>query len=851
MRHIHLKAYIYTLKLPKCTADFITQILEDIYSLNTNELSLYKLDIAELFCRAMMVSSNLKFMEKIETYLIDKTFDHIKGLYNQYNETSSVYEVIMTFLFQLQLKRKVKEQIPEFELIADKLDDMSQIFLLKKDDKLLFPIGDLLNLVFKRNLTFKTIDKQTLNIFLLSMKIFKEQNIFEEKYKELIEKNNLKCLDYLSKNEYEPLGESSIWKENLVNNGSLVLINTLNHKIYIRSNTKEYFNNDANIDIEYNSFKEPIGYFYEDTLPQDVEFTSIEDIFKNGKTEEIFQLLEILYDENKYNTFLDKSLYKIHGKLYCTNKFVINDKSIIYISNTNDIKNEVIASRKELTTLLKQYNFVKLFENEECKFDCLLAGVLFDILNYFPEQNFKELSEFIKSINKNFQFEILNYLLSKNSLDECLKFFAYYTDKTKYIKSGPSIVSEKITELIYLPYEFPKNFIAKQMENLFNEPCNENNFIKPEITLNLNNEIQKIFYEGREIEHEILDIVDNIQESTGLLLNNKVYFSKDINMYADFCTRIDSINNYLLNWTSFMALPKDQVTNIIKTMRLQHDAISYLGKQYLEPEFETIAYLRLLHHCACFNLTEIENWNKFYSIIINHNILTFKYLYGHELNLKEGILYIPKDKEENDATLKSICDNYLFNSSGERTRTIYYNMVGINNGKYTSRNEEIKEIVFLFDNIIDGSSTIRCLNAYLSINAPLIKDYKNIQYYFCGDRKVDLIDILKTNNIKFKIRAFWATETGLKNVKDFIEKYCNEFFDNNGIAVDNNIELRTTQEFKQNVSDIYSKVFNDDDYPVLREFNLPSVTVFPEPVIQQNSIAAIFVRKDEVYKLKT
>ena len=842
MTPLHLKAYIYALKLPNCTIDFITHILNEIYSLNTNELSQYKKDIAELFCRTMIVSSTLKIMDKIETDIIDRTFEHIKGLYNQYNKkTSSVYEVIMTFLFQLQLKRKIKEQIPEFELIADKLDDMSQIFLLKKEEKLLFPIGDLLNLVFKRNLTFRTIDKQTLNIFLLSMKIFKNQNFFEEKYKDLIKTQNLKCLDYLSQNEYEPLGASSIWKENLVNNGSLVLINTLNHKIYIRSNNIEYFNNEDKVEIEYNSFREPIGYYYEDTLPQDVEFTSIEEIFNNGQTEEIFQLLEIIYDENKFNIFLDKSIFKIHNKLYCTNKFVDSDKSITFIFNNNDGKSEVNASRNEITSLLKRYSFIKLFENEICKLDCLLAGSLFDILNCFPEQNIKEISDFIKTKNSNFQFEIINFVLSQSSPDECLRFFLHYIDKTKYIKSKPTIVSEKITDMIYLPYVFPKNFIFKIMEKQFKEPCSDKNFIKPEIRLNIDNEVQKVIYEGNEINYQVLDKIDNIQESIGLLLNDKVLFSKDIDIFADFCKRIDDVNQDLLNDSLFAKLPKDQVTEIIKKMQLQSAALTDLGNIYLKPKFETIAYIRLFHHCVCFNLFDLENWNKFYSIILYHNILKFDYLKDKKLNLQEGILYIPKDKEENDATLKSIFSNYLFNSTAERTRSIYYNLVEKKDGKYTSRNHEIKEIIFIFDNIIDGASTIKSLNTYLNLNVPGIQPYQNIQFFYCDENKANIMDIIKTNNIKFKIHAFYSTEAGINNVKVFLNKYCNDYLDSDGIQIDNIIELRPSEDFIRNVKEIYDKKFNETDYPVLREFNLPSVNIFPAASIKQSSIASIFV----------
>ncbi|MBQ8777647.1 MAG: hypothetical protein IJZ71_09205 [Treponema sp.] len=174
-------------------------------------------------------------------------------------------------------------------------------------------------------------------------------------------------------------------------------------------------------------------------------------------------------------------------------------------------------------------------------------------------------------------------------------------------------------------------------------------------------------------------------------------------------------------------------------------------------------------------------------------------------------------------------------------------MLSKKNEKYISRKQEIKEIVFLFDNITCGSSTIRCMKSYLGID---VDSYKNIQNYFCDGQTVSIKDILEKNEIKFRIHAFYATDEGKNNVMEFIEQNCKEFFAVNGFKFDQKISKNVDEKFFDNVKEIYHKSFLESDYPFIREFNLPKVNVFPEQAVKAEHIVSIFIRKDEVYNKK-
>ena len=843
-------SYLNRLYLPECSKIEIELIFNEICKLNASDLEQIKSVLAEIFCQSMIIATKQTFMSDIDIKLINQTFNYIKGLYNDKKNSETTYENVMSFLFQLQITRKSSDNIPAFELIADKLDEMNLIFLLKQNDNLLFPIGELLTLIFQRNLNFTALDDKTLNVFLLSMKIFKKEPDFKTQYKSLIERCNLKCLEYLENPEYEPLGETNIWKENLVKNGSLVLLNTTKGKVYIRSNNEKYFGNDIEIEKEFNSKKEVIGYYCEYNLPENCILTSVREIFENGNIQDIYNLLELIYDKKCYNIFLKKALYKSNNSITTTNKFVDKDSLIILDNIDNENNSEIKSNRDEVSNLLKKYSFIKLFFNENCFTDFLLSGAMFHILKFFSEQKVIDLINFLRTKKENFQSEAINYVLENNCNDETnLKFFSKYKDLTDYIKSPKTILTKNITDFIFLPYRFPTSFLENKVSKIIKQDCNNPRFIKPRIEFNyMTDEIISVTYDESNLKWVLIDKVDFDSELYCLLIDDIVYISNELDEIAIFQNKIDGENRDLLFYNCLKNINNSQINDIIKKMELHKDALCDLGKSYLTPDFETIAIIRLLHHCKCFNLFDIGNWNKFYLIMCNHNFIDFSYLASQEFQLDEGIFYIPKDKEELDATLNTISGHYIFNTPGKKTRTFYHNVIDKNKRKYFSRKQQIKQIVFLFDNIIDGSSTIKCLNAYLKLKAKDIAPYISIQEYFCDKKKVSIMQILKTNKIKFRIRAFYATKEGKDNIEKFISNNCSNYFEPNGISVDNYINTRPSSFFINNVYELYGKKFNDADYPVIREFNLPKVNIFPNSVTKQNNIATIFVRKTEVYE---
>ena len=165
-------------------------------------------------------------------------------------------------------------------------------------------------------------------------------------------------------------------------------------------------------------------------------------------------------------------------------------------------------------------------------------------------------------------------------------------------------------------------------------------------------------------------------------------------------------------------------------------------------------------------------------------------------------------------------------------------------------NDKIEKIYFLFDTVLSGSQTVTNLKNYFPKKKLELENTKNrSQRYTCGRGIVTIKEIMEKNNIDEVTCVFINYAKDCKwegkvkrffndiNIKCNIKKCC-------PIIVDDAKKKQIIELSKK----IYGDIKTDDKfYPLIRKFNMPKKTVFPEDSLKNPKwISSIFVLKEEL-----
>ena len=226
---------------------------------------------------------------------------------------------------------------------------------------------------------------------------------------------------------------------------------------------------------------------------------------------------------------------------------------------------------------------------------------------------------------------------------------------------------------------------------------------------------------------------------------------------------------------------------------------------------------------------------------------------------QDNVLYVPKDRSQEDGVLKKIYNNYIRrNCRRDNDWWFAAPELTLNGGNYCINNNQIRTICFLFDNTLNGTATIRTLAVKLNkkdewlefvgsdesnqtvLTKKFNDDINKCDKYYCGGNEVSLEEIIRTNKPKLEICIYYGTVLGENTVNNFLQA-CNIF--------NFQVKVKKRVKDKRNCFEEEKKAFNLGDidfYPVIREYNMPKKTALPKRCVGDTAkVITLLAQKSE------
>lgn len=361
-----LKEINTTLHLPNLSEEVLYNCIVDYSSLNTHEIEESKDLAIEVFYG---ISTHIKDAELNNSKLINMYIRAYANIKNINTEKMVLTSKVLVFNFLKKINDDLlnqdnkifKDLVKNIEGIFSELDSIRFVFRIKNEDKFLFPISDILFHVLLND-DLSNDDLTFICKIRIALEIFKTGE-FEDK-KQILTKlkddYNIKLISYMCDMNHVILGGKEGWKTHLMKNKVICLVRNEN-EVYIRHPDRSYFDEtilkEYNIDkvqVEKNNNGNDIAYFVEFKLSNRIQFTSIEKLLLDNKSELKLELLFLLFKRNVKNVFLEYSMYLDENQIHLLNPFCIHDK--YFINSENAIKlNGLNSNDKIIKSYLKLY----------------------------------------------------------------------------------------------------------------------------------------------------------------------------------------------------------------------------------------------------------------------------------------------------------------------------------------------------------------------------------------------------------------------------------------------------------------------------------------------------------------
>lgn len=853
-----MKELVQCLNLPGNKQETLLEALNFLKNLNTDEIAANSEWVATLFCTTICNCTEEMVNESAIAKLILESYNNIKDLEGKYEEKVSVEIIIMRFLKRLndmsgmtggELTPIDDDMQQQFNVLCGKLEEMKIIFKLEDEKMTVFPIGKLLAVVIGKDYVFEKLDEVTLNTFLLALEIFDADKYIVEKNKldEIIDQCNLKCLKYLANQSTLRIG-GEVWKENFKRNGVLILGNVARGTIYIRHPAKSYFSSlegeERNkLESEKNTDSRDIAYFYEYSYNPTATFMSMKNILTSNDSDLQIAAIKEVYNHKLYNVFFDKAFIRVGNTVRAINPFAINDTVLVF--ENGEIRDANIANVTEYA--MKPFYLIKIIGKG---LDYVILGSICKLLGICNIQIDKIMDE-LNAVPENYQDNLIA-IWSKYTADfyeNVLEFQKEYFEDVRYIKKRKDIFQKRICDICWLPVKLSIQFL----ENKLLELCGER--IKGHgeyILLEKSEDFEgNIFYKNVQDNTEIaLDsIIEDGEEDWkkesffAIKYQDKYIVSSEIDSYIKLIRKIEEGNKDLNAIETFASHTETQIQIVLEAMKLQEGALTDI--ENCVAGFDEIARLRIMHHILCNKILTDDRWKNFIDIINAHQQLKYSYIKDLDV-LKEGVLIVPKERQESDSVMTSIINVYC-KKNATRNHDVYFNEIGENDEGYTYMGKKIEKIIFLFDTIQSGTSTVRNLRFYFEdYDKSVLDGVKNqhIVYYY-NHVEIRLETIIEKNNPSVEIVALYGSKEGITKVEQYLND--NVYINNKKAICRKGINRIADKDFVDKAREIYDGActIEENDFPIIREFNQPKKNVFPKDNLMSENIASIFVKKKE------
>lgn len=856
-----LQEYIQCLNLPGRVDEIIKESLAKLNGLNSDEIAENSQLVALLFCTAISKCTQDTIRDSAMTELIQDCFKNIKGLKSQENQNVSVEILVIHFLDEIHnmcgatggdIKPVSDEMQEQYKVLCSKLEEMKIIFRLRLNETELFPIGKLLAKVIGSDYTFEELNEVTLITFLLALEIFDTEPYINEKNKlnEIIDKCNLMCLKYLSNPSVLRIG-GNIWKENFSHNGVLILRDVNQHKIYIRHPDKKYFRQleeaeKKKMGFETNSMGRNIAHYYEYEYDPGAIFVSVENIMLSDSYSNIIKLsmLSELYNNRMYNAFFDNAFIIEGEKIHAVNKLTAEDQKLIRV------KGDPVEANAENVTdyAIKPFSLIKVWGDD---LDFIIAGSVCKLLTI----NNIDLNAIVKKLEQascGFQNVLIqSWLECSTNRYECLiKLQELYYSDIQYIRKRLDIANKKIGDISWLPVKLPENLLDESLKEICNITTDQYKIVKVERVEDFDGDM---IYRDVECDTDILqdsialnDKNDWTREKIYAVRYQEKYFiTPEIDDYIRLMQKIKDSNDKLYGIEKFSVCSRSQIQVVLEAMRLQEKALSDIADN-CKVDFDSIARLRMIHHMIYNCILQKDQWIKFIELINGHQQLKFDF--AEKINWSvDGVLIVPKEKQESDSALTSIINEYM-RKNAVRNHDFYFSEIGLRENVYTYRGHKIEKIVFLFDTLQSGTSTIRNLKFYFEdYDKKMLGNVQNQHIiYYCNGNEIRLQTIVERNNPEVEVVVLYGSKKGKMAVEEYLST--NPWITNKSVICKQEINKTANKYFMDKVNALYKRgdvSIEEGCFPIIRQFNQPKKNAFLKDNLRSDNIASIFVKKRE------
>lgn len=797
-----------------------------------------------------------------------KSFDNIMNI--SFNNSDSFSEVLC---FLKDIKRYEHWDYDEYRktisstahILLDVLERIDYVFYFKdENNNLIFPINKLIS-QFIRDSDFlnasEGITPETISILKLAVKLFETDTDGKLILDRIVKDCNLKFIVYLVDNC------SIIDTKDFLNyktNGTLIFYNQNTSRVLIHNENKDYFHGDhyGEISCEFDYKKKEIGYYVE------IEYENEKSVscFKLLENEQYrLKVLSLLFEQGIYNIFLSNSLLLLdNGETVPLNPFCKNDEVVIIGDNEH---NGEKYSKDYILDILKLYRICSV---KAKGLNRLSLGLIVQlcVIKKVP------ISVLLSSLNSDCWYQnqvLLNWVNSpQTTIDDFEKMVDMWYEQVKLYNSIKSIGTFDIRNQDFYPLQF--NRFSELYSFIVSYNTEDLVLLYGTVLMDEDEEtITSIAIEQKGV-FPIKECIDSFCQEEQSLLSNKakviVLFSES-NKKVFLCNQrllgkmeeLEQLQKYLVPISVGKCFRIDDLNMIFTSMRLFSDAFAEIANQRnlcSVNDFESQAYLRIIHNLMWSRIDSDDKAKKYISIIRNHQCIFFSTIKEEwETLLTPGVLLLPKDNESKDSVLFSIYFKYIKRHSERECNPFYNIKINEKDGHYYIGDCIVSSIIMITDNYLCGGATIRSIRAYLGLSIDssdpsfnsYIKACESIQPIFCNGKPVPVSDILKKNKeCSFSVVGLYGTDEGRKKIDKFLDDKeikhdPTKFF---RIIADNNREINSMAEEIWGEKKGFER-FDGLFYPVIREFNLPKKTVFPEEMIRYpNKAICLFVQKKEL-----
>lgn len=811
--------------------------------------------IAEILFKLLSLTDSKNFNNEMKDILIELC--EMIAISNVNCEKGSY--AFFVFLYSLKessnVKISIEKNLEQYLLFGDIIEQVSWIFSLRKDDKIIFPIYELLSQLatnFECNNDSLVQLAIALQLFTMANEVIKSDT--SDKTREMITaiavKYKIKFLQYL-------LDGGKMYSNNYLENGTLIF--EYKNIFLIRNISDMYFNFDPRCKSEIDEQKNPIAYYVELKKPNNYKLVDFTDIMQRENDFDLkLSVLDQIFSENNYNILYDKLLYVNNQEskfLGFLNPFGKNDKKIIY--KNDKVNNDISGFLSMLKYKVKNIRGSILFKD---KIDILTMDFIMTLFEFIPNNNLNLNFYSISKLKRNDFFQ--NFIIKEcfkqiknKSLNEYFEMIVKYSEYIDRHLSKINLKTKMNENLVlilpyhmYFDFDSIEDFYCFEKQRIWDNEKSEN--IRWQEVKYIENPLPKIIDCETNKELQVVDFSGNNLDCSEISNNVECFVDKDKGLAfydEDLFLQYRRIKNFIewnnkskLLYDDFKYIDENSFDDISRIIRLTK--LKKINYDVFNSDIDNkmIPYYKLIWHFHLMQWGEQEV-NIFFDLVLTKHytksLLNYKDCYSTLNRIESSItsgdtLYIAKENEHNQGTLYMLCNEYISEYGHKSRLTEMFQKESIS--KFCEINH-IKKIVIVTDMLMNGKATIDALNFYLTGHR------ENTKKEFI-DVHAEISKLMKENNkIELELLALWGYKSSIEKIE---KKISYPVF---SIQIINEIPetFRSDSQLKAIIKNLYNHIVDREICCVFRFNNLPARTLFPNHVTETDNIGGIFNRKEE------